>query len=85
MSKTFKNLWLFPLLLAIVVMLAFATIYMGLFSIPYYLGLVILYLVAGNLVMIAYIAARHRNQLLKVTFASIISLALAYLWVIQTA
>jgi hypothetical protein len=85
MSKAIEKFWLLPLALAIVVIIAFASVVVGLFPMPYYFGLVIPYLAVGNLGLIAYVAARQRKQLLKVSLASIISLGLAYLWVIQTA
>jgi len=85
MSKTIEKIWLFPLVLALAVTLSFVAVLMGLFPMPYYFGLVIPYLVLGNFGLIAYVGAKHRKQLLKVSIVSIISLGLAYLWVIQTA
>ncbi len=85
MSRTIEKIWLFPLILALAVILSFAAVLVGLFPMPYYLGLVIPYLVVGNLGLIAYVGAKHRKQLLKVSLVSIISLGLAYLWVTQTA
>lgn len=84
MSITIEKIWLFPLVLALAVILSFAAVLMGLFPMPYYFGLVIPYLVVGNLGLIGYVAAKHRKQLIKVSLVSIISLGLAYLWAIQT-
>jgi hypothetical protein len=80
-----ERIWLLPLVLAIAVILSFAAVLMQLFPLPYYFGLVIPYLAVGNIGLIAYIAVRKRKQLIKVILISIISLGLAYLWVIQTA
>ncbi|MDO6466510.1 hypothetical protein Q4498_00175 [Neptunomonas phycophila] len=85
MSKVLDKIWLFPLVLALAVILSFSAVLLGLFPIPYFFGLAIPYLIVGNLGLIAYVAARHRNQLIKVSLVSIISLGLAYLWAIQTA
>ncbi len=85
MNKVIEKIGLFPLVLALAVILSFAGVLMGLFPMPFYFGLVIPYLVTGNLGLIAYIGAKHRQQLLKVSLVSIISLGLAYLWAIQTA
>jgi len=85
MSKAIDKIWLFPFILALVTVLAFATMLMGLFPMPHYFGLVIPYLVVGNIGLITYVAAKHRGQLLKTILVSTISLGLAYLWAIQTA
>ena len=85
MRKIIDKIWLFPLVLGLVVILAFATVVMGLFPMPYYFGLVIPYLVVCNLVLIAYVAARHKKPLLKFSVVSLFSLGLAYLWAIQSA
>jgi len=85
MGEFIEKIWLLPLVLALAVILSFTAIVMGFFPMPYYFGLVIPYLVVGNFGLIAYVAVKHRKQLLKVSLISIISLGLAYLWVIQTA
>ena len=84
MNKVIDKIWLLPFALALVIVLAFTAVLMGLFPMPYYFGLVIPYLVVGNLGLIIYVAVKHRGQLLKTILVSTISLGLAYLWVIQT-
>ncbi len=85
MSKISDKLWLFPFVLSLVVILSFAAVLASLFPLPYFLGLAIPYLAVGNLGLIAYVSVKHRQQLLKVSLVSVVSLGLAYLWVIQTA
>jgi len=85
MKKIIDRIWLLPILLALVVTFAFATVSMGLFPMPYYLSLAIPYLIVANIFLLVFVAIQHRSHLLKTILVSAVSLTLAYLWLIQTA
>lgn len=85
MRRTIEKLWLLPLVPAVVVVLTFASVMASMFPLPYYLGLTIPYLVVLNVALVIFIAVRYKNQFLKACAVSILSMGLAYLWLIQTA
>jgi hypothetical protein len=85
MTKLFCSYWAIPLFTAALVVLAFVSVYLQLFPVPYYLGLALPYMLLVNVITLIYQAVFHRKIVLKSILSSVASLGLGYLWFIQTA
>jgi hypothetical protein len=73
-----------PLIALIYVMLSFASVFLQLQPMPYYLGIALPYILLINVLFIVYLIFFNRKIIFKTMLCSIVPFGLGYLWFIQT-
>ncbi len=85
MKMVFETYWAVPSVALVFVLTTFASVFLQLFPAPYYLGMILPYVLTANILVIIYQAKFSRKVIVKTILSSIVPLGLGYLWFIQTA
>ena len=85
MKKLIETYWATPLITTLVVIAAFISVFLQLFPLPYYIGLIIPYSILANILVIGYQAFFRREMVVKTVLSSLVPFCLGILWYIQSA
>ena len=80
-----ESTWIMPLFAAVFIVAMFVSVFAQLFPAPYYLGLVMPYVLCANVLVLLFQLIRKRDKFLLTTLFSLPAFGLGYLWSIQTA